>query len=492
MLGAAASWPGKGVDDSMTVDSKSGGTPGLQRALGTFDLVLLYVAAIVGPRWLSTAAQYGPASVTLWVIALLVFFVPSALAVQELSSRIPHEGGLHLWTRAALGDMHGFLAGWAYWLSNLVFFPSLLLFTSGILLHVVPGFAPQLAESPLYNGLFGLVLLWTVTLLNVLGLKRAKWVQNVGGIGTLVVTAQVLAGGAIAWWHYGSATPMTVASLLPEFSTTATLSTFAILILAFTGLELGPLLGDEIRNSARSVRRAIYIAGLLIAVTYIAGTIALLVALPPDRISAISGIPQAMESIGLRSGIPWFGAIAASLLAITSIGGLGAWITGTARLPFVLGLGHYLPDRLGAIHPRYGSPHVALLVQAAAASLVLLAAISGSTIHEAYMLLIDMTAALNCAVWVYIFVAVPVLRRRAAGRNEGVALIPGGPLASILVPGLGAVAAAFATVVAMIPPTDSAHPALFLVKGIGGCALIFAVGAVLCQQGRRRMLKSGA
>ena len=60
------------------------------------------------------------------------------------------------------------------------------------------------------------------------------------------------------------------------------------------------------------------------------------------------------------------------LLAITSAGGLGAWITGTARLPFVLGLGHYLPERLGAIHPRYGSPHVALLVQAVAASLVLL------------------------------------------------------------------------------------------------------------------------
>lgn len=452
--------------------------------------MLLFLAAIVGLRWMSTAAQYGAASVALWVVAMLVFFLPSALTVQELSSRIPHEGGLHLWTRAAFGDLHGFLAGWAYWLSNLVFFPSLLLFMSGIVLHIVPGFAPQLADSPLYNGVFCLVLLWAVTLLNVLGLKRAKWVQNVGGIATLLITLQVLCGGAIAWWRYGSATPLHAASLMPDFSAAATYSTFAILILAFTGFELGPLLGDEIRNSARSIRRAIYIAGLLIAAMYVSGTIALLVALPADRINAISGIPQAMAAIGERSGIPHFGALAATLLAITSAGGLGAWITGTARLPFVLGLGHYLPARLGAIHPRYGSPYVALLVQAAAVSLTLLAAISGSTVHDAYMLLIDMTTALNCAVWVYIFAAVPVLRWRTAGRNEGVALIPGGPLASILVPGLGAAAAAFATVVAMIPPTDSAHPALFLVKGIGGCALIFAVGALLCRQGRRRMLKS--
>ncbi len=476
----------------MSVDSKPGGTAGLQRALGTFDLVMLYVAAIIGPRWLSTAAQYGPASVTLWVIALLVFFVPSALTVQELSSRIPYEGGLHLWTKAAFGETHGFLAGWAYWLSNLVFFPSLLLFISGITLHIGPRSWQSLAESPLYNGLFCLALLWGVTLLNVLGLKRAKWVQNIGGIGTLVVTAQVLLGGAIAWWHYGSATPMPAASLLPDFGATSTLSTFAILILAFVGLELGSLLGDEIKNSARSIRRAIGVASLVIAVTYVLGTVALMVALPANRINAISGIPEAMEAIGQRSGIGLFGLTAATLIALTGIGGLGAWITGTARLPFVIGLGHYLPERLGAIHPRYGSPHVALLTQAVAISLVLLAAISGSTIHEAYILLIDMTVALNCAVWVYIFASLPVLRRRAAGLNEGIALMPGGTFASYLIPGVGAAASAFATVVSMIPPTASEHPTLFLVKGIGGCVLVFVVGLALCRRQRMRMLRSGS
>lgn len=474
----------------MSVEAQPVGKHGLQRSLGTFDLVMLYVAAIIGPRWLSTAAQYGSASVTLWIIALLIFFVPSALTVQELSSRIPHEGGLHLWTKAAFGEVHGFLAGWAYWLSNLVFFPSLLLFVAGITLHVGPRSWLVLAESPLYNGLFCLGLLWAVTLVNVLGLKNAKWVQNVGGLGQFVITAQVLIGGAIAWWHYGSATPITAASLVPDWSSSATLSMFAIMILAFLGFELGPLLGDEIRNSARSIRRAIYFSSIVIALTYVAGTLSLLVALPSAQIGAISGIPEAMSAIGQRSGISAFGTFAAVLIALTGVGGLGAWLTGTGRLPFVLGLGHYLPKQLGAVHPRYGSPHVALLWQAVAISIVLLAAISGSTIHEAYILLIDMTVALNCAVWVYIFAALPVLRRRAAGANSGIALMPGGTLASYLIPGLGAVAAAFATVVSMIPPKSSANPALFLVKGIGGCVLVFAVGLVLYRVGRRRMIGS--
>ena len=476
----------------MTNGIQPGGGPGLRRALGTFDLVLLNIAAIVGLRWLSTAAQLGPASLTLWIIAFALFFVPSALTVQELSSRIPHVGGLYRWTQAAFGDTHGFLAGWAYWVSNLVFFPSLLLFISGVILHVAGPWWRSLAENPLYNGLFCLGLLWSVTFLNILGLRRAKWLQNIGGLATIAVGAQVLIGGAVAWWRYGSATQLHLAGLAPDFNSLPTLNTFAILMLAFVGLELGPILGDEIRNSARSIRSAILISGVVITIIYVAGTASLLAALPPSQIGVISGIPEAMEATGTRIGMPMFGPIAAALLALTSAGGLGAWITGTARLPFVMGLGHYLPGRLGAIHPRYGTPHVALLVQATATSVVLLAAISGSTVHEAYLLLIDMTAALSCAVWVYIFAALPVLRRRGVGDNEEVAPIPGGPRVGWMVAWLGVLATTFATVVSLIPPAGSAHPTLFLIKGAGGCVLVFAVGLLICHRGRARMLQAEA
>jgi amino acid transporter len=82
----------------------------LHRVLGASDLVLLNISAIVGLRWLSTAAQIGPSSLVLWVLGLLGFFIPLALAVIELSSRMPGEGGLYLWSKAAFGDMHGFIA----------------------------------------------------------------------------------------------------------------------------------------------------------------------------------------------------------------------------------------------------------------------------------------------------------------------------------------------------------------------------------------------
>lgn len=105
-------------------------------------------------------------------------------------------------------------------------------------------------------------------------------VQNVGGISTLVIAVFLLGAGAIVWWRFGSSTPLSAPALVPDMSSLPTLSTFAILILGYVGLELGPIMGDEIKDAARSVRRATIISGIVIAAIYMAGTAALLVALP--------------------------------------------------------------------------------------------------------------------------------------------------------------------------------------------------------------------
>lgn len=104
-----------------TPQSATGGG-NLVRTLGVMDLVFLNMAAILGLRWLSTAAQMGPSSLVLWVLAVVTFFIPSALTVRELSSRLPGEGGIYLWSKAAFGEQHGFISGWAYWVNNLFTF----------------------------------------------------------------------------------------------------------------------------------------------------------------------------------------------------------------------------------------------------------------------------------------------------------------------------------------------------------------------------------
>ena len=470
----------------MVETSLPNGMPALPRVLGTRDLVLLNIAAIVALRWLTTAAKVGPSSLMLWALGLIVFFIPVGLAVLELSSRLPGEGGLYLWTRAAFGDLHAFIAGRTYWVSNLVFFPSFLIFGAGVTVYLGGDRWLALAENPTYIATYALIVLWGATLLNIAGLDRAKWLQNVGGIATWTAAALLLIGGGVAWHQFGSATVLTRANVLPDLGTLATLSTFATIALAYQGLELGPILGGEIKDPRKRIPRAMLISGVAIVVIYMAGTAALLVALPVAQIDLIGGIPQAMSAVGERLGVSAFGPITAGLIALGNLGSIGAWMAGTARLTFVVGVHHYLPASLSGVHPKYGTPHVALLTQAVLTTIVMFGALSRSTIHEAFTILVDMTLILGFLPLLYMFASLPVLAWRAPEDARTHRSIPGGALARWLACGLGFCTTLLAIVTSVIPPDDSPNPRLFVIKVVGGCLLMIAVGLAFYWRGRAR------
>jgi amino acid transporter len=465
----------------------AGDVPKLHRILGVRDLVLLNISAVVGLRWLAIAAQIGPSSLVLWSLGSLIFLAPLAFTVLELSSRLPGEGGLYLWSKTAFGDLHGFVAGWSYWVANLVFFPSLLLFLSGVSIYIAGDRWLPLAGNGLYNGTYGLLALWAATILNIFGLRRARWLQNIGGIATWVVAALVLLSCAWAWYRFGAATTITASNAMPDFGSMATFATLATIALAYSGLELGPILGGEITQPRKTIPRAILVAGILIAAIYILGTASLLVALPARQIDLIGGIPQALAEVGKRIGFPLFGSLTAVLLTLSQVGGLGAWITGTARLPLVVGVDRYLPKPLAALHPKYGTPHVALLTQAAIVSVILVGSLSGSAIREAFLILIDMTLILTFIPLLYLFAALPVLRKRAAGDEHGITRIPGGPLGLWLASGLGFATTLLAIVTSLVPPEHTSQPGLFFLKVGGGCFLLIAVGLVFYARGRRHL-----
>ena len=83
---------------------------------------------VLSVRWTAMAAAAGPSILLVWIAAVMCFFVPLAACVMELSSRHPEEGGIYVWTREAFGDFSGFIAAWAYWMSNLPFFAGVLYF----------------------------------------------------------------------------------------------------------------------------------------------------------------------------------------------------------------------------------------------------------------------------------------------------------------------------------------------------------------------------
>jgi len=191
-------------------------SPSLKRGIRFRDLVLLYVVIVLSIRWAASAATAGPSILIIWVAALLFFFIPLAASVMELSSRYPQEGGIYIWTREAFGDFSGFICAWAYWMSNLPFFASVLYFGAASALFAFGPRAHYLASNPLYYMAFAIFWLAVITVLNILGIDSGKWLNNIGALGSLLPLTVLILLAIFSYFRFGLVLHVTPASFVPH------------------------------------------------------------------------------------------------------------------------------------------------------------------------------------------------------------------------------------------------------------------------------------
>ncbi|HKW76028.1 MAG TPA: APC family permease, partial [Terriglobales bacterium] len=385
----------------------------LRRVMGFWDVLLFNIAAVLGPRWIAAAGHNGTSSISLWVLAAVLFFLPTALIIIELSTRYPSEGGLYVWSKEAFGDFHGFVAGWAYWIYTFFYFPGLL--TASVAMSVYIG-GPKwgyLASNQHYLLWASLALLGVAVVLNVIGLDIGKWLQNAGGVATYVPLLMLV---GIAWYlaaHRGGATHFDWKNSLPHWDWD-TVNFWSNIAFAFTGMELVCAMSEEVREPRKTLPRAIYASAALIAVIYIVATIALLGLLPAEKVDVRNGVFQAISGGSALLGIAWFGVIAALLVTVGNAGGVGATVAGVARIPFVAGIDRYLPSFFGKIHPRWKTPWISILIQAGVSGVILVLTQMGiKSVIGAYQFLVSMSVILYFIPFLYMYAAVIKLAYRA-------------------------------------------------------------------------------
>ena len=435
------------------------------RALGLRDVILMNIVAVVGLRWVARGARTGPASVTLWILACLAFFVPLAAAVSELSSRQPEQGGLYAWTRRAFGPVHGFICGWCLWVNNLFYFPSLLLFGAANALAPFGASAAGLADSRVYATVFVLAGIWAAVGIGVVGLNTGKWLQNIGSAGIWLPAGLLIAAGGLAFVMFGSATAFTPASLVPpvndEFLDTVSL--WSAMCFAFSGFEITALVGQEVKRPERTIPAGVLIGGAVAAVIYVVGSVSVLVALPADSLRELSGITDAIDRVGARVGLPQVAGMVGALIAMSAIAGTLSWMASAARVPFAAGVDRVMPAALGRLHPRWRTPHVALIVQGVVATAIFLASVSFAiagarpTVQDAYDVMVNLTILIYFVPYVYLFLSLPRLRRSAGDPIPGELRIPGGwaGLWAVALTGLAATMVSLALVFVPPPGTTS-------------------------------------
>jgi amino acid transporter len=463
----------------------------LERALKTRDIVLFNVAAIVGMRWIALAAAKGPSSLSLWVLAAIAFFIPQGFSVTALTTAIPEEGGLYVWSTRAFGQRQGFLAGWLYWASNILYFPTLTLSTVVFALYIFGLRFASLEQSAFYTAGASLLLLAIALGFNIVGLKTGRWVQNIGGIAQWLPSIALLLVGLLALSRAGSATPITATTVIPDFAQLPTILFFANLCFGFAGLELAPTLAGEVVDPKRTFPRAIVVSGVTIALCYLLGTISLLWALPQKEVSIISGVNQAITKAGAQHGLPWLGPPVALLMTLAGLGGIGAWLIGNARLLFCGGLDRFLPPAFSKTHPKWKTPYVAMAVQGALSAIFILAATMGSTVEAAYLMLVNATLIVYFIPYLYMFAAAIKLERQIAAA-PGAIPVPGGHAGNLFWNGLGLVTTAVSIVLALIPPADTADPTRFFIQVFVGSFGFLGAGYVLYALAERRRRAAGA
>ncbi len=457
----------------------------LPREMRLWDVVLFNVAAVLGPRWVAAAAHTGPSSISIWVLAALMFFLPSAVVIIELSTRYPSEGGLYVWSREAFGPFHGFIAGWTYWIYTIIYFPALLNASVAMAAYMGGERWAWLAGNRVYITAASLLMLAVAIGFNLVGVRIGKWLENAGGIGTYLPLVLLVVFALVFVLHRGSVTHFSWHSLAFHFDS-GTVNYWSQIAFAFTGLELVCAMSGEIHDPRRTLRRSAWISAVAITLMYVAGTAAVLGVEPAAQVDVRTGPVQALTHAASFFGVAWIAILATILLTIGNTGGVGTTVAGVARIPFVAGIDRYLPPAFGKIHPRWKTPYVAMLVQGVLSAVLLILSQVGETAASGYQVLVDATTIMYFIPFLYMFLAIIALRRRPdRGAHQEHSLVPLGHFGVWLFGLLGFLVTAVSIVLALIPPADVGSRLVFECKIIGGCVALVAAGLLLYRRGRR-------
>lgn len=445
-------------------------SPAAQK-LKFFDTALYTLAVGTGIRWIAVAAAVGPSSLPLWLLALIVFFIPLSVATAELTSRFEGEGGIYLWVRETLGPFAGFLCGWIYWISLMPYFGTILYFLGGLILAAVGGDPKNTAA---YLSI-SVVLALLVTGLQLAGLKYGKWLPNFGTAGGWIVVAIVIGIGAVLGAQGQSATHFLHGPWVAPWNfSTAIL--WATIFGAYAGAEAVGMLRNEIQGGMRTVLWVLVILGVGSLIIYLLGTSAFLVILPQSELTRLAGFPDALRTGLSRVGLVAFAPAVIGLFALSMMGSFTGWVGVGARLPFAAGLDHFLPAAFAWRSPKTGAPVPAILLQGALMLLMVFLSQAGTSVAGAYDFLVAM--AVLGALVPYIFMFAGYLKAARMSDAPGVWRPLGGARTSTLLGWTAQISTVIAIACTLVPNSGDPHPFLGFLKIMFSSGAMFGIGAL--------------
>lgn len=386
-----------------------------KKELGLFDLVLTQVVFVVGTFWVGWAARLGHEQNVFWILAIVTFYVPLAVAVIFLIRLMPLEGGLYQWAKLAFNDFVAFMVGWNLWVFAISILAGVgLIVTTNISYSIGPA-AVWMKDNTKMIMLISFVLVTGMVIAATRGLALGKWVHNVGGLVHLITFATLIVLPLVVLSRATGGEYQPFSLQFPTFSAYNINVGSKLALGALTGFEYIAILAGETRAPARNIGRSVVIAAPIIAAMFILGTSSVLAFVPRDQIDLIGPIPQVL-SIGFGSW-GWVGTIGSvAILGITvrSIALMSIYFAGNTRLPMVAGWDRLLPSWFSRLHPKYKTPINSILFVGAVTLVLGLASLTGVHAQEAFQL-IDNAGGVFYALTYLVLFAIPLFGMKAIG-----------------------------------------------------------------------------
>jgi amino acid transporter len=428
------------------------------------DLVFAQVLTVVGSSWVGLAAGLGRAQTLVWLLALVSFYLPVAVAVFHLNRAMPLEGGLYVWARAAFGDALGFITAWNIWLYALSSIATILFQIPSEMSYMIGPSAASLPESHAFVYSLLAVLIGLLAWTALRGLSLGKWIHNVAGASMILAVGLLILAPLWSWLHGHPVhfAPFTFA--LPH-TDKRSLALIGQILFASSGLEYIAILAGETHSPARDIGRSVVIATPIVFAMFMLGTGSVLAfhdANPGTAINFIAPIPQTLRLAFAGNGAATLIArFSILLLQIRILGASSYLFTGVTRLPMTAGWDHLAPRWFTRLHPRFRTPANSIYFTTGIVAAMLVLGSAGVRAAEAFALLN------NASTEFYVLAYIAMFAIAFFGAHNLRSYLPGWVIAWC---GIGGLTCVLILVLNAYPFVDVASPLGFAAKIVGTVA----------------------
>ncbi len=434
--------------------------------ISIFGLAMLNLVAVLSLRGLPAIAEYGMGSIFYYLLAAVLFLVPTALVAAELATGWPERGGVFRWVGEAFGHRLAIVAMFMLVLEVTIWFPTALTFGAVALSYTGPDHVADaaIASNSIFILVVVLVIYWLATFIGLKGAKAFSRVAKWGGvIGTLVPGGILIILG-FAYVFAGNKPQIDVSwsAVIPDFSNFSNIVLAASIFLFYAGMEMNAIHVKDVKNPTKSYPIAVLIAAVGTVVIFVLGALAVAFIVPHKDINLTQSLLTAYNDLFAWAHIPWASPIIAVALAIGVFAGIVTWISGPSSGLLVVAKAGNLPKFFQKTN-KNGMGRNIMIVQAAIVTVLAALFVILPSVQSVYQILSQLTVILYLVMYLLMFAAAIRLRYTQPNRPRPY-LIPGGKVGIWIVAGVGFVGSLVAMFFSYIPPGQIAvgSPVLYV------------------------------